>query len=257
LSVRRNWSDTHNFFMKKLNFVVGSVVLLVLVGLGFALRPQGEIIPGQSDFLTEGGNRQDSDHLSLSTDIVSEQETVDQEMNNNQKQTSWPTPPDQTINPDLDYRAILTTSAGIITIDLLEKETPITVNNFVFLANEGFYEGIIFHRVIEGFMIQGGCPKGDGTGSPGYQFADEPFEGQYLRGTVAMANAGPNTNGSQFFIMHQDNDLPPNYVIFGQVVEGIETVDEIASSPVRPSPNGETSSPVNPATITGVEIITR
>jgi len=106
-------------------------------------------------------------------------------------------------------------------------------------------------------MIQGGCPKGDGTGGPGYRFADEPFAGQYTRGTVAMANAGPNTNGSQFFIIHQNNNLPPDYVIFGQVVEGMETVDEIASSSVRPSPNGETSSPVNPVAISNTEIIAR
>jgi cyclophilin family peptidyl-prolyl cis-trans isomerase len=246
--------------MKKLNFVVGLVILLVLIGAGFAFRPQGEKIPGQGDFLTDGLGLEDSntadDNLNLAENN-SYQEEQETEMDNKQKQTSWSSPPSQIIDQNRNYQAVLTTSAGQITVDLLEKETPMTVNNFVFLANEGFYEGVIFHRVIEGFMIQGGCPKGDGTGGPGYQFADEPFEGQYTRGTVAMANAGPNTNGSQFFIMHQDYQLPSNYVIFGQVVEGMETVDKIASGPVQAGSNGEASSPVNPVAISNIEIITR
>lgn len=242
--------------MTKRNLILGGLILLIFIGIGFAFRPQGEKIPGQNNFLTEGEISQGSDNVSLPTDVLSNQEQKT-EMNNNQKQISWSAAPQMVIDQNLDYQAVLTTSAGQIVIDLLEKETPLTVNNFVFLANEGFYEGVIFHRVIEGFMIQGGCPKGDGTGGPGYQFADEPFEGEYTRGTVAMANAGPNTNGSQFFIMHQDNNLPPNYVIFGQVIEGMETVDKIASSLVKTGPGGEVSLPIDPTTITSVEIITR
>ncbi|HKZ34900.1 MAG TPA: peptidylprolyl isomerase, partial [Patescibacteria group bacterium] len=107
--------------------------------------------------------------------------------------------------------------------------------------------------VMKGFMIQGGDPKGDGTGGPGYQFPDEPVTRDYTRGIVAMANAGPNTNGSQFFIMHQDYDLPKSYVIFGQVLEGIETVDTIAESPVESS-GFEMSKPVTPTVIETVEI---
>lgn len=124
--------------------------------------------------------------------------------------------------------AVLHTEKGNITISLNTDQTPITVNNFVTLAKKGFYNKTIFHRVIKGFMIQGGDPNGDGTGGPGYKFADEPFTGEYTRVTVAMANSGPNTNGSQFFIMHKDNPLPKNYVIFGKVISGMETVDAIA-----------------------------
>lgn len=153
------------------------------------------------------------------------------------------------------YAAVLNTSKRVVKIGLHADKTPITVNNFISLARKDFYNGTIFHRVIENFMIQGGDPKGDGTGGPGYQFDDEPFEGEYIRGTVAMANSGPNTNGSQFFIMHQDYDLPKNYVIFGKVIEGIEVVDQIAESPTKPNASGEGSAPVEPTKISSVEII--
>ncbi|MBI3559802.1 peptidylprolyl isomerase [Candidatus Gottesmanbacteria bacterium] len=153
------------------------------------------------------------------------------------------------------YIANLHTEKGGITITLNAKETPITVNNFVALARSGFYNKTPFHRVIKGFMIQGGDPKGDGTGGPGYRFADEPITGEYTRGTVAMANAGPNTNGSQFFIMHGDTDLPKNYVIFGHVTKGLEVVDVIASSPVTQTPTGEYSKPVTLVHITSLKIV--
>ena len=150
---------------------------------------------------------------------------------------------------------ILHTGAGDITIELDSKNTPITANNFITLAQKGFYDNTIFHRVISGFMIQGGDPKGDGTGGPGYQFNDEPITGSYTRGTLAMANAGPNTNGSQFFIMHADYSLPKNYVIFGRVVEGLEVVDKIAQAPVTVSRGGEESQPLTPVKITSVSIL--
>jgi len=118
-----------------------------------------------------------------------------------------------------------------------------------------FYNNTIFHRVIKGFMIQGGDPNGDGTGGPGYKFKDEPIVGDYQRGTVAMANSGPDTNGSQFFIIHQDYDLPKNYVIFGQVIQGMEVVDKIAVAQVGPSSGGENSKPLNPVVIKSVEIL--
>ncbi|MBI4100280.1 peptidylprolyl isomerase [Candidatus Microgenomates bacterium] len=158
------------------------------------------------------------------------------------------------IDKNKKYTAILTTSKGIITISLNADKTPITVNNFVSLARKDFYNNTVFHRIIKGFMIQGGDSKGDGTGGPGYKFNDEPFEGEYTRGTVAMANAGPNTNGSQFFIMHKDYDLPKNYVIFGQVIEGLEILDKIAESPVEASSMGEMSKPTQPITLQSVEI---
>ena len=152
------------------------------------------------------------------------------------------------------YTAVLHTTAGDITIALDAKATPKTVNNFVYLVNHKFYHTTIFHRVISGFMIQGGDPNGNGTGGPGYKFNNEPFIGQYTRGTVAMANSGPNTNGSQFFIMHADYPLPPNYVIFGQVTTGLDIVDKIATASVQAGLNGESSTPVNPVTITSVDV---
>ena len=159
------------------------------------------------------------------------------------------------VNKNKKYTATLNTSEGDVKIDLYVDKTPITVSNFISLAKKGFYDKTIFHRVISGFMIQGGDPKGDGTGGPGYRFDDEIFVGEYTRGTIAMANAGPNTNGSQFFIMHQDYPLPKNYIIFGKVVKGIEVVDKIASVETKVNPgSGEKSTPINPVTIKSVTV---
>lgn len=152
------------------------------------------------------------------------------------------------------YSAVLKTSQGEIEIELNAAQTPITVNNFVSLARKDFYSGTVFHRIIKGFMIQGGDPNGDGTGGPGYKFDDEPFTGEYERGVVAMANAGPNTNGSQFFIIHQDYALPKDYVIFGKVIKGMEVVDKIAGAPTEAGFSGENSTPVNPVVVESVEV---
>ncbi|HEX5467152.1 MAG TPA: peptidylprolyl isomerase [Candidatus Limnocylindrales bacterium] len=143
----------------------------------------------------------------------------------------YASPPAMTIDGAKKYRATIETSAGTMTADLLPGEAPMTVNNFVFLARDGYYDGVIFHRVIPGFMIQGGDPTGTGRGGPGYRLDDEPVRLSYTRGTLAMANAGPNTNGSQFFIMHADYGLPPNYTIFGRLTDGLEVVDAIATAP--------------------------
>lgn len=129
----------------------------------------------------------------------------------------------------------ISTDKGDIVFELT-ADSSIAASNFIYLTNRKFYDGLIFHRVIKGFMVQGGDPKGDGTGGPDYNFADElnsdtqSYKQGYTRGTVAMANAGPHTNGSQFFIMHQDYQLPHNYTIFGHVVSGMDIVDAIASS---------------------------
>ncbi len=140
--------------------------------------------------------------------------------------------PPITIDLAKKYGATLHTSLGDITVEFLAEEAPQTVNNFLFLAGEGFYDGVVFHRVISGFMIQGGDPTGTGSGGPGYNFRDElEGPGKYTRGTMAMANAGPNTNGSQFFIMHKDYGLPHSYSIFGRVTKGMEVVDAIATLP--------------------------
>ena len=167
----------------------------------------------------------------------------------------WSSPPPMSIDPSHTYTATLQTSAGDVTIELLPGDAPQTVNNFVFLARQGYYDGTPFHRTIAGFMIQGGDPTGTGTGGPGYRFNDEPVQRAYEPGIVAMANAGPNTNGSQFFIVHGDGarGLPPNYTIFGRVTSGMDVVNAIATAPVRPG-GREASSPVNPVTINSVTI---
>lgn len=166
--------------------------------------------------------------------------------------------PDMQLESDKNYQAVIHTNFGNINIDLFENTTPITVNNFVFLSKEGFYNSTRFHRIIKGFMIQGGDPLGNGTGGPGYRFDDEEITEEYTKGTIAMANAGPNTNGSQFFIMHEDYALPKNYVIFGRATDedSLAVIDEIANSPVEMSPNGEMSSPTQEVTVSSVDIIT-
>ena len=143
-------------------------------------------------------------------------------------------------------KAILATERGDIEIELYTDGAPKAAANFVDLARKGYYDGVVFHRVVPGFVIQGGDGQHGkkasmnagrvGTGGPGYSFADEPFGGDYYRGAVAMANAGPNTNGSQFFICLTDlaGKLPKNYTIFGQVTKGLDVVDVIAAEPTGP-----------------------
>ena len=165
---------------------------------------------------------------------------------------TWSTQPPMTIDENATYTATMKTSKGTIAIKLDPKEAPKTVNNFVFLSKQGFYDGLTFHRVIPGFMIQGGDPTGTGSGGPGYQFADElPAAGKYKIGSVAMANAGPNTNGSQFFIVTgQDGvSLPPNYSLFGQVTSGQDVADAISQVPTD-----QMDKPTTPVTIDSVTI---
>jgi cyclophilin family peptidyl-prolyl cis-trans isomerase len=166
----------------------------------------------------------------------------------------WEAAPAMQLEQGKDYSATIRTNKGDIVIDLFESEVPVTVNNFVFLAEQGFYTNVPFHRVMNGFMIQTGDPTGTGAGGPGYRFADEPVTRDYVQGTVAMANAGPNTNGSQFFIMHADNPLPKNYTIFGQVTSGQEVVDALATAPVSANARGERSVPNEPLVMESVEI---
>jgi cyclophilin family peptidyl-prolyl cis-trans isomerase len=142
--------------------------------------------------------------------------------------------PEMKINTDSSYTAVIKTNLGDMTVEFFTDDAPITVNNFISLSNDGYYDNVIFHRVISGFMIQGGDPSGTGHGDygkyPGYKFDDElNNQRPYEKGILAMANAGPNTNGSQFFIMHVDYPLPYSYTIFGQVVDGFDVIDEIAS----------------------------
>ena len=148
--------------------------------------------------------------------------------------------------------ATLTTDKGDIVVDLFTEGAPKAANNFLDLARKGFYDGVIFHRIVPGFVIQGGDPTGTGRGGPGYQFPDEPFKGDYYRGTLAMANAGPNTNGSQFFICLADlsgGKLPKNYTIFGAVTKGLDVVDAIAAGRT-----GAQDRPVEPVKIQKVTV---
>ena len=133
-------------------------------------------------------------------------------------------PPQMNIDEQLIYRVTLETNKGAIVMDLDPKLAPNSVNNFVNLARDGYYTGLTFHRVVPEFVIQGGCPEGTGTGGPGYRFDDEPVTGDYTLGAVAMANSGPNTNGSQFFICIDDcqSKLAPAYNLFGHVTSGME-----------------------------------
>ena len=146
--------------------------------------------------------------------------------------------------------AKIETTVGVIEFELLDDAAPKTVENFVTLAKKGFYDGVIFHRVVPGFVIQGGDPDGTGMGGPGYKFDDEPVTMGYARGTVAMANSGPNTNGSQFFICLDDlASLPPKYTIFGMVISGLATVDAIAKGATGPGDR-----PLEPVKMTAVTI---
>ena len=167
-------------------------------------------------------------------------------------------PPDLILEPDKRYTATIRTNHGDMVLELFAAEAPLTVNNFVFLARERFYEAGCFHRVIKDFMIQGGCPEGSGRGGPGYRFRDEAVTRPYVKGTLAMANAGPNTNGSQFFIVHGQNvGLPPNYTIFGMLIGGEDTLDTLANSEVRNGAGGERSSPAERLEIHNIEIAER
>ena len=170
----------------------------------------------------------------------------------------WSSAPPMSVDSKKTYQATIETSKGIIKANLFVAEAPITVNNFVFLNREHFYDGVVFHRIIKDFMVQTGDPKGDGTGGPGYTFADEKVTRDYKRGTLAMANSGPNTNGSQFFIIHKDYPLPKQYTIFGSIAggdnESLKVLDAIAETPVAAGPGGEKSTPTETVTIKTITI---
>ncbi len=169
------------------------------------------------------------------------------------RKTSFPGPPATCIDPAKKYTARITTTRGAFTVELDAKAAPRTVNNFVVLARQHYYDGIVFHRVIPGFVVQGGDPDGNGTGGPGYQFADElPKAGAYRLGSLAMANSGPDTNGSQFFVITGDQGvaLDPKYSLFGQVTAGMETVMAIEA---LGSPTGTPSELVKMESVTITE----
>lgn len=244
--------------MKEMVYILVAVVIVVLVAL-FTFRTGG--VDQKS---SQSESYDSADQLALGGAAENEFPAAEKPsgqtaaQTSSEKQTEKQTimqKPELTIDQSKKYSAVLDTTEGQISIELFADKTPVTANNFIYLARNNFYDNTIFHRVISGFMIQGGDPKGDGTGGPGYRFDDEPFDGEYTRGAVAMANSGPNTNGSQFFIMHQNTPLPKAYVIFGQVSQGIEVVDKIATAETRTNAMGESSTPVNPVTVNSIRII--
>lgn len=228
--------------MKKVNILVIIIGLVVLSGCGNKVT---------SDGLVSNQNYNSKPAEVVETATKTPEKKVEEKLTINNKETK----PMETEKKQVSYSVVLHTTAGDITIKLNDDQTPKTVQNFVDLAKKDFYNGVIFHRVIDGFMIQGGDPTGTGAGGPDYKFDDEPFTGEYERGTVAMANSGPNTNGSQFFIMHASVPLPKNYTIFGKVTSGMETVDKIATAPVEMSASGEQSKPVSPVKINSVDVV--
>jgi cyclophilin family peptidyl-prolyl cis-trans isomerase len=220
--------------MKKIIYII--IALGLIIGLHYIF---------DKDLETSIGIKKENEAVATSTESVSKSEPKE---NASEKKASVSEPEKQIINQDKNFmhKISIETNMGTIVFETYDSDAPKAVNNFITLANKGFYDGLIFHRVINGFMIQGGDPTGTGRGGPGYQFEDElnpnteSYKTGYTRGTVAMANAGANTNGSQFFIMHKDTPLPHNYTIFGRVISGMDVVDKIATTKT-----GEGDRPIN------------
>ena len=192
----------------------------------------------------------ESDTLNESVQLNANEQEGDV-LNNNKVYDSMP---DMNIDISKKYTAVIKTSMGDMSIEFFTEDAPVTVNNFINLSRDGYYDNVIFHRVISGFMIQGGDPSGTGHGEmgkyPGYKFEDElNNQRSYDKGILAMANAGPDTNGSQFFIMHVNYPLPYQYTIFGFVTDGLEVIDKIASVET-----GDGDKPVNDVVIETVEV---
>ena len=186
---------------------------------------------------------------------TAEQRALPQALGGGKSVSQWKQPPAMAIDTSKTYVATLNTSKGEFQITFFPSEAPNTVNNFVCLAKAGFFDGTTFHRIVQGFVIQGGDPEGTGRGGPGYRFNDEPVKRDYKRAILAMANAGANTNGSQFFVCLQDIQLPKNYTIFGEVTKGMDVVDAIAAVPTqRPPGSSEQSTPIEPVNVNSVTI---
>lgn len=234
--------------------IVASVLIIVISGILVSMQlykssnNKKDTTPSLANQIPSAQNTAEQHNVSeddVITNEVNPTELPTEEKGNTMKQ--YTQAPSMTIDTNKNYIVRVETTKGPMTIKLFANEAPNTVNNFLFLANEGYYTDTPFHRIIKGFMVQGGDPTGTGTGGPGYRFNDEPVTREYLRGTLAMANAGPNTNGSQFFLMHSDYPLPKNYTIFGQIdptdTESLKTLDAIAETQVTLNSSGEMSKP--------------
>jgi cyclophilin family peptidyl-prolyl cis-trans isomerase len=219
-----------------MKYIIPSVLIVGLVAwFGYYLF--GDSTPKESVTITSNAYGQET---STTTAVLPDTGNATTTTDSNNKKT---------------HMITIETNYGTITFQTYDSDAPNTVTNFVTLAGKGYYDNLTFHRVIKGFMIQGGDPTGNGTGGPGYKFADElnpntaSYKAGYKKGVVAMANAGPNTNGSQFFIMTADYPLPNNYTIFGKVVSGQEVVDKIANLPT-----GANDRPVSPVVMKKVTV---
>jgi cyclophilin family peptidyl-prolyl cis-trans isomerase len=227
---------------------VAMIALLILACLAFAgcgsdEKSDSKASSQDSGASVDGGGSDDSSNG---------EEATKSDSGSDAKQ--WDAPPKMTIDPKKKYTALVKTNKGSFTITLDPKKAPNAVNNFVFLAREGFYRNVPFHRIVKGFVIQTGDPTGTGTGGPGYNIKDDPG-GKYTRGTVAMANTGaPNSAGSQFFVSLDELQLPATYALFGNVTDGMDVVDKIAETPVETADSGEASSPTEKVTLQDVTI---
>ena len=228
------------------NLYITIIIVLAVLAAGYFMWPKSQETNLQNENSTLVGNSTSSpspivqgDNITSST--TAQPSTLATQLKNNM------------------HKIILETNKGVIIFETYDSDAPNTVNNFISLSNKGFYKDVIFHRVIKGFMIQGGDPTGTGRGGPGYTFADElnpatdSYKTGYKRGVVAMANAGPNTNGSQFFIMHQDTPLPNAYTIFGHVISGMDIVDAIANTPVNGEDRPTSNIVINKVTVEDVK----
>lgn len=242
--------------MKQILYIIGFVVIVVAASYVAYTRSKADVesVKGAATISTAPLT-----DTPIQTETEKMEEPMPTKIADSKKTKSYSSPPAMAIAVDKTYTAVIKTSKGEMRVMLYPKDAPNTVNNFVFLAREGFYNSTVFHRIIKGFMIQGGDPKGDGTGGPGYRFEDEKITRDYTKGTIAMANAGPNTNGSQFFVMHADYPLPKNYVIFGGIEstdsESLKTLDTIATTPTSLSMMGEQSKPIEPVTVESITIV--
>lgn len=233
-----------------IRYLVLFVIILTGILIIVALKPFGLEKPTRTDLTLT--NKQNSNQPTTNQADTNQPQSPKQRKQPNMQQPKQLPQPDMIIDTSKEYQALIQTNRGDIKVELYASDTPKTVNNFVYLAQNNFYQGTIFHRVIKDFMIQGGDPTGTGMGGPGYKFEDEDSSNKLVKGSLAMANSGPDTNGSQFFIVTTESTpwLDGKHTNFGQVIEGMDVVEKIAQVKT-----GAQDKPIEPVVIEGVEII--